>query len=329
MPQKHGKGKASSSGSSSLRLVDKKFVNEAAKVKFGKFMEKNTSVIVERGLRPPEFDIEGDIANNIVQRQWQNLTDMQDPAVTTVVREFYANGYYQRDNDEVCVRGTMVSFALDVINMYFDIGTIEDDEYATFLEEGGDYDPIVREMCIPGWSIDIGVVIRDDLVKSLEARTTGAHTHPCLITGLCRNAGVTIDLDEPKRPCGTLIDKSSMDKFVKWPGGRHIESGLGFELYDNDDAPRPPNLLPRLRVLGGRNQIRGVSAHQTHAIQERDRIIVENRHRQPSRPRTRHEEAGPSSAPDTTHVVPPIEDVYRMAVQHGQNLTELQGRLNQ
>ncbi|GMN73650.1 hypothetical protein TIFTF001_052213 [Ficus carica] len=223
----------------------------------------------------------------------------------------------------------MVSFALDVINMYFDIGTIEDDEYATFLEEGGDYDPIVREMCIPGWSIDIGVVIRDDLVKSLEARTTGAHTHPCLITGLCRNAGVTIDLDEPKRPCGTLIDKSSMDKFVKWPGGRHIESGLGFELYDNDDAPRPPNLLPRLRVLGGRNQIRGVSAHQTHAIQERDRIIVENRHRQPSRPRTRHEEAGPSSAPDTTHVVPPIEDVYRMAVQHGQNLTELQGRLNQ
>ena len=69
MPQKHGKGKASSSGSSSLRLVDKKFVNEAAKVKFGKFMEKNKSVIVERGLRPPEFDIEGDIANNIVQRQ--------------------------------------------------------------------------------------------------------------------------------------------------------------------------------------------------------------------------------------------------------------------
>ncbi|GMN27929.1 hypothetical protein TIFTF001_044175 [Ficus carica] len=150
MPQKHGKGKASSSDSSSLRLVDKKFVNEAAKVKFGKFMEKNKSVIVERGLRPPEFDIEGDIANNIVQRQWQNLTDMQDQAVTTVVSEFYANGYYQRDNDKVCVRGTMVSFAPDVINRYFDIGTIEDDEYATFLEEGGDYDPIVREMCIPG-----------------------------------------------------------------------------------------------------------------------------------------------------------------------------------
>ncbi|GMN68982.1 hypothetical protein TIFTF001_038032 [Ficus carica] len=172
MPYKRGKGKASSSDSSSLRLVDKKFVNEAAKAKFGKFMEKNKSMIVERGLRPPEFDIEGDIANNLVQRQWKNLTDMQDSAVAIVVREFCANGYYQRDNDEVCVRGTMVSFAPEVINRYFDIGMIEDDEYATFLE-GGDYDPIVREMCIPGWSIDIGEVIRDDLVKSLEAKTKG------------------------------------------------------------------------------------------------------------------------------------------------------------
>ena len=135
MPQKRGKGKTSSSSSSSLRLVDKKFVNEAAKAKFGKFMEKNKSIIVERGLRPPKFDIEGDIANNIIQRQWHNLTDMQDPTVTTVVREFYANGYYQRDNDEVCVWGTMVSFAPKVINSYFDIGTVEDIEYAAFLEE--------------------------------------------------------------------------------------------------------------------------------------------------------------------------------------------------
>ncbi|GMN66023.1 hypothetical protein TIFTF001_035089 [Ficus carica] len=75
-PHKRGKGKASSSGSSSLRLIDKKFVNEAAKVKFRKFMEKNKSEIVERGLRPPKFDIEGDIANNIIQWQWQNLTDV-------------------------------------------------------------------------------------------------------------------------------------------------------------------------------------------------------------------------------------------------------------
>ncbi|GMN46035.1 hypothetical protein TIFTF001_015221 [Ficus carica] len=66
MPQKRGKGKVSSSGSSSLRLVDKNFMNEAAKAKFGKFMEKNKSIIVEKGLRPSEFDIEGDIANNIV-----------------------------------------------------------------------------------------------------------------------------------------------------------------------------------------------------------------------------------------------------------------------
>ncbi|EXC29550.1 hypothetical protein L484_005003 [Morus notabilis] len=68
MPQKRGKGKASSSGSSGLRLIDGKFVDEAAKAKFWKFMEKSKSIRVERGLRPPEFDIEGDIANNIVQR---------------------------------------------------------------------------------------------------------------------------------------------------------------------------------------------------------------------------------------------------------------------
>ncbi|GMN33982.1 hypothetical protein TIFTF001_041982 [Ficus carica] len=180
-----------------------------------------------------------------------------------------------------------------------------------------------------GWSIDIGVVIWDDLVKFLKAKTTGAYTQSCLITGLCRNVGVTIDSTETSRPCGTLIDKSLMDKFVKWPGGRHIESGLGFELYGNHDAPRPPNLLPRLHVLGGQNEIRGVSAQQTCAIQEREWIIKENHHRQPSRPCTHREEAGPSFAPDMTHVVPSIEDVYRMTVQQGQNLTELQGRLNQ
>ncbi|EXC11723.1 hypothetical protein L484_020776 [Morus notabilis] len=312
---------------------------------------------------------------------------MQNPAVETVVREFYANGYCQRDNDEVCVQGKMVSFAPEVINRYYDIGTVEDDEYAAFLT-GGDYDPIVREMCIPGtewatkeddsdvahyfpenclniyakawnkficasimptnhehqvytnratllfaickgWSIDISVVIRDDLVKSLEVRATGAHTHPCLITGLCRNAAVPIDLTEPLRPCGALIDKSSIDKFVKWPGGMHIESGLGFELYDNNDAPRPPTLLSQLRVLGGRNRIQGVSAQQTSALQEREQIREENRHRQPSRTRTHREEAGPSSAPDMTHHIPSIQDVYRMTVQQGKNLTELQAKLNQ
>ena len=76
---------------------------------------------MERCLRPPEFDIEDDIANNIIQRQWQNLTDMQAPAVVTVVREFYANGYYQRDNDGI--------FASEVINRYFDMGIVEDNEY--------------------------------------------------------------------------------------------------------------------------------------------------------------------------------------------------------
>ncbi|EXC25758.1 hypothetical protein L484_004057 [Morus notabilis] len=179
-----------------------------------------------------------------------------------------------------------------------------------------------------GWSIDIGVVIRDHLVKSHEARVTGDHTHPCLITRLCRNAGVPIDLTEPLRPCGALIDKSSIDNFVKCPGGRHIESGLGFELYDNNDAPRPPTLLPWLCILGGRNQIQRVSAQQTSALQERERIREENRHRQPSRTHTHREEAGPSSAPDMTHHIPSIEDVYRMTVQQGKNLTELQAKLN-
>ena len=174
-----------------------------------------------------------------------------------------------------------------------------------------------------GWSIGIGVVIQDDLVKFLEVKMTCAHTHPCLITGLCRNAGVSIDPTKPLRACGTLIDKSLMDKFVKWPGGRHIESGLGFELYDNHNTHWPPNLLPWLRVLGGRNQIRGVSAEQIRATQERERLIKENRHRQSSCPRTQREEAGPSSTPDMTHLVPSIEDDIRMAIQQGQNLTEL------
>ena len=69
MPQMRGKEKALPSGSSDLRLIDKKkkFVNEAAKAKFRKFMEKNKSIIVERDLRPTEFDIKCNIANNIIQ----------------------------------------------------------------------------------------------------------------------------------------------------------------------------------------------------------------------------------------------------------------------
>ncbi|GMN46036.1 hypothetical protein TIFTF001_015215 [Ficus carica] len=160
---------------------------------------------------------------------------MQDSAVATVVREFNANGYYQRDNDEVCVRGTMVSFAMEVINREMCTPGTE----WTIKENDSDVTHYFPENCLniyakawnkficasimptnhehqvytnraallyaiyKGWSIDIGVVIRDDLVKSLETKMTGAHTHPCLITGLCRNAGVTIDPAEPLRPCGT------------------------------------------------------------------------------------------------------------------------------
>ncbi|GMN60208.1 hypothetical protein TIFTF001_029301 [Ficus carica] len=218
-------------------------------------------------------------------------------------------------------RNNCVGILCQWLLQYWDV---EDDEYDAFLEELGDYDLIVRMICIlgtewtikendsdvaryfpkkclniytmacntficasimptnhehqvytnrvallyvicKGWSIDIGVVIEDDLVKYLEVKTTGTHNHPCLITGLCQNASVKIDPTEPLRPCGALIDKSSIDKYVKWPGGRHIESGLGFELYDNHDAPRPPNLLSRLHILGGRNQIRGVLAQQIRA----------------------------------------------------------------
>ncbi|EXC25757.1 hypothetical protein L484_004056 [Morus notabilis] len=44
----------------------------------------------------------------------------------------------------------MVSFAPEIINRYYYIGAVEDDEYAAFLTKRGDYDPIVGEMCIPG-----------------------------------------------------------------------------------------------------------------------------------------------------------------------------------
>ncbi|GMN60107.1 hypothetical protein TIFTF001_029192 [Ficus carica] len=46
-------------------------------------------------------------------------------------------------------------------------------------------------------SIDVGRVIRNSLLHSIQAKTTGAHTHPSFIIGLCRSAGVVIDGIEP------------------------------------------------------------------------------------------------------------------------------------
>ena len=57
-------------------------------------------------------------------------------------------------------------------------------------------------------TIAIGRVIRNYLLHSIQGRTTGAHTHPSLISGLCRSAEIVIDGIEATEKSDATINNS-------------------------------------------------------------------------------------------------------------------------
>ncbi|GMN47214.1 hypothetical protein TIFTF001_016398 [Ficus carica] len=76
---------------------------------------------MERGLRPNEtLNRDGGIAEFIISRGWETLTVVPMTAVVPVVREFYADAFFEQDNNLVIVRGTMVSFSANTINEYYE-----------------------------------------------------------------------------------------------------------------------------------------------------------------------------------------------------------------
>lgn len=119
-------------------------MNEKAEAKYNDIVENRKSLIMERGLRPNEtLNRDGGIAEFIISRGWETLTVVPMTAVVPVVREFYADAFFEQDNNLVIVRGTMVSFSANTINEYYGLETSVNDEYVEYLTEYLDYNAII------------------------------------------------------------------------------------------------------------------------------------------------------------------------------------------
>ncbi|KAJ4724586.1 Retrovirus-related Pol polyprotein from transposon 17.6 [Melia azedarach] len=301
MPPKKGNSSKTSSS-----FDNKRFISLEAQTKFNKFEEEDKGLVRERALKPIPGD--GRILEFIQARKWEALTDTPAPAISSLVREFYANASVDCDHDRVFVREKRISFSSRAINTYYGIQSIDESEdlYDAFWRDDENYTMIIENLCVPGtewlkgkgnsskliafpkntlnryakaWhkficsnlmptshlnvvttkraallyciyaeiTIDIRKAIRNSLVESIEAKTTGGHTHPCLITALCLKAGVIVKEWELRVNPAATIDSLAISKYICWEGGAPLRSGLGFNIAPANQAPPPRQLLPRLR----------------------------------------------------------------------------------
>lgn len=79
------------------------------------------------------------------------------------------------------------------------------------------------------YSVDIGEVIYDSVLKGIEPGTTGGLPHPSLITALCRQAGVQWDEKEEVLKSLPPIDHKAMARYKIWTGADSHPRGLGFK----------------------------------------------------------------------------------------------------
>ena len=79
--------------------------------------------------------------------RWEILCEHPEPAVVPIVREFYANGK-EKDDFRVFVRGKWVKFDHTMINHYYGLADLEDDQYQDLLEsEEAKWDEIKNALC--------------------------------------------------------------------------------------------------------------------------------------------------------------------------------------
>ncbi|KGN46897.1 hypothetical protein Csa_020731 [Cucumis sativus] len=135
-----------------------KFISKDAADRYRKLVVKS-SVIPERGLAPCEVH-QPQLFQNIMQRGWSDFVKQPEPAVLSIVREFYAN--MVEGSSRSFVRGRQVSFDYGTINRYYHLPNFERDEYDIYASEHVDVHQIIRELCQPGaeWVINPGEPIR-------------------------------------------------------------------------------------------------------------------------------------------------------------------------
>lgn len=153
MASKRQRGEGSGTASTPPpRFDSRRFVSHAAQERYNRMATR--SLVPERGLRPDQSK-DGDMAVMIAERNWFTLTEQPEPAVITVVKEFYAN-VPEHDHYTVFVRGKTVEIGEEDFNECYQL-PVEDfhDEYAGFISDGPDYEQIIRELCQPGttWTV--------------------------------------------------------------------------------------------------------------------------------------------------------------------------------
>lgn len=118
------------SSSPSKSYDKKKFINLEASDKYSRMAHKR--VIPERDLRVDQNQ-DGEIVVMIAERHWFDLIAQPDPAMISVVKEFYANAK-EHYHFRVQVRGKTISFSSTDINAYYnlsDIGNVS--QYTSFV----------------------------------------------------------------------------------------------------------------------------------------------------------------------------------------------------
>ena len=105
-----------------------KFVNEGAADRFGTIF-KNRSFFKEKGFHHPDDFFRKTIAT----KEWRALCQPPRPAVTSVVREFYAN-LASHVVKKVWVRGVLVDFSAQSINQFYNLDLVPPEPFDRLYE---------------------------------------------------------------------------------------------------------------------------------------------------------------------------------------------------
>ena len=125
------------STSTQLEDIEDKFVTLQCATNFHAAMKTRTTFIMERGLhRPPS-----ELSQVIQSRGWGTFVKPHQPAMATLVREFYANLPKHRDR-RVFVRGKWVSFRRDTINTFYGLQEVDNSAFDV-LKRHPYYDSII------------------------------------------------------------------------------------------------------------------------------------------------------------------------------------------
>lgn len=106
-------------------------------------------LIQERGLQSDCTET-GQLAAMITGRKWWEIIKQREPAVVSIVKEFYANAKEAKWS-VIQVRGKSVSFDPENINSYYQLeGMVTDNEFTQYYHNYRDFNEVIQCLCRPG-----------------------------------------------------------------------------------------------------------------------------------------------------------------------------------